>query len=155
KLIDETTSTYETEFNDEYLILSNTGKTYEEFAQNFIKANDINRINFRIVGIASINGSFALGQLNVDGIVVNNDISLIGLAGLNNVRVHSISVNGEVDNALQLSINVTIGNPGVTDIKLENFTLTMADSDSNTVLGRVPIDVLSLQPGNNDMTLNG
>ncbi|CAF1327962.1 unnamed protein product [Rotaria sordida] len=135
KLIDETASTYETEFNDEYLILSNTGKTYEEFAQNFIKANDINRINFRIVGIASINGSFALG--------------------LNNVRVHSISVNGEVDNALQLSINVTIGNPGVTDIKLENFTLTMADSDSNTVLGRVPIDVLSLQPGNNDMTLNG
>ncbi|CAF4930194.1 unnamed protein product [Rotaria sp. Silwood1] len=153
KYLDETT--YETQFDNEYLILSNTGKTYEKFAQHFINANDINPIHFRIAGFASITGSFALGPLNIDGIIVDNDVSLVGLAGLNTVRVHGISVDGEVHNALQLSINATISNPGVTDVKLQNFTLSMADSDSKTVLGQVPINVLSLQPGDNDMILNG
>ncbi|CAF2367300.1 unnamed protein product [Rotaria sp. Silwood2] len=147
--------TYETQFHDKYLILTDTGKTYEKFAQNFINANEINPINFRIVGLASISGSFALGPLKINEIIVENNVSLVGLAGLNNVRVHDISVDGEEGAALQLSINVTIGNPGVTDVKLQNFTLKMADSDSGTVLGQVPIDVLSLQPGNNDMTLTG
>ncbi|CAF1029434.1 unnamed protein product [Rotaria sordida] len=147
--------TYETQFNDKYLILSDTGKTYEKFAQNFINANEINLINFRISGDASINGSFALGPLNINGIIVENNISLVGLAGLSNVNVHDISIDGEVDSALQLSINVSIHNPGVTDVKLQNFTLNMADSDSGTVLGRVPIDVLSLHPGDNNMTLTG
>ncbi|CAM4755173.1 unnamed protein product [Rotaria magnacalcarata] len=146
---------YETQFDDKNLILSDTGKVYEKFAQNFINANELNPINFRIVGLASITGSFALGPLNINGIIVNNSVSLVGLSSLNDVQVYDIFVNGETDNALQLSFNVQIGNPGVTDVLLQKFTLYMADGISGTVLGRVPIDVLSLKPGSNNMTLNG
>ncbi|CAF3393482.1 unnamed protein product, partial [Rotaria sp. Silwood2] len=153
KQLDE--DTHEIQLNDTYLMLNGTGKTYEKFAQNFINANEINPINFRIAGLASINGLSALGPLSFNGIIIDNNISLVGLAGLNNVRIHGISVDGEVDTALQVSINVTIGNPGVTDVKLQNFTLTMVDSDSGTILGKVPIDVLYLHSGNNDMTLTG
>ena len=120
-----------------------------------IGANKTHPIHFRIVGFAAITGSFALGPLSIDGILVENNVSLVGLEGLNNVRVHGISVDGEVETALQLSINVTIDNPGVTDVQLQNFTLHMADGDSGTVLGQVPIDILSLQPGTNNITLNG
>ncbi len=153
KQLDEIT--YQTEFDNKYLILSDTGKTYEKFAQNFIGANQTHPIQFRIGGFASIVGSFALGPLNINGIVVDNNVSLVGLESLNNVRVHEISVDGEKDAALQLSINASIANPGVTDVKLQNFTLQMADSDSGTVLGQVPIDILALKPGNNDITLHG
>jgi hypothetical protein len=153
KQIDEIT--YQSEFDNEYLILTDTGATYEKFAQNFIAADQIHPINFRIVGSAAIIGSFALGSLNIDGIAVENQVSLVGLECLNNVRVHGISVDGEKGAALQLSINVSIGNPGVTDVELQNFTLNMADGDSGTILGQVPIDILALKPGNNDMTLHG
>lgn len=150
-----THSTFETQFENKYLVLSGTGQTYEKFAQNFIKADAAKRIGFRIAGSASISGSFALGSLNINGIPVNNSVSLVGLSGLDDVRVHGISVDGEVDDALQLSINATIGNPGVTNVQLRDFTLQMADGQSGTVLGRIPIDVLELKPGRNDMILNG
>ncbi|CAF1124481.1 unnamed protein product [Adineta steineri] len=147
--------TYETNFNDKQLILTDTGKTYEKFAQNFINANETHPIQFSIIGFASITGSFALGPLNIHGIPIDNRVSLVGLKGLNNVYVHSISVDGEIDTALQLSINVTINNPGITNVQLQNFILYMADGDSGTVLGQVPIDLLILEPGNNNILLNG
>jgi hypothetical protein len=147
--------TYETVFDNKYLILSDTGKTYEKFAQHFINANKTHPIHFRIVGFASITGSFALGPLNVNGILVDNSVSLVGLESLNNVHVHGISVDGETETALQLSIRATIGNPGVTEVQLQNFTLCLADGETGTVLGQVPINVLDLQPGNNTIILNG
>lgn len=148
-------SFFETEFADQVLILSNTGETYEKFAQEFINADELNPINLYIVGTAAIKGSFALGPLNTKGIPVDNKVSLVGLDGLNQVYVRNISIDGEIYNALQLSINTEIENPGITDVQLQNFTLNMADSVSGTILGRVPIDVLALQPGSNKLTLNG
>ncbi|UJR07385.1 hypothetical protein I4U23_011671 [Adineta vaga] len=147
--------TFESVFNNKYLLISGTGKTYEKFAQNFISANKTNQIHFRVVGVASITGSFALGALNTNGIVISNDVSLVGLEGLSDVRLHAITVDGEKDNALQISINVTIGNSGVTDVRLENFELLMADTDTRTVIGHVPIDILALTPGSNNMMLYG
>ena len=148
-------NTCESQFNDNYLILSDLGTTYGQFAQNFIRANKTHPINFRIIGFASITGSFALGSLDIDGIPIENSVSLVGLESLSNIRIHGISVDGETENALQFSINATIGNPGVTDVQLQDFTLQMADNDSDTVLGQVPINVLSLRPGNNDIFLHG
>ncbi|CAF1115476.1 unnamed protein product [Rotaria sp. Silwood1] len=105
--------------------------------------------------ILSDRGSFTLGSLSISEIIVDNNITLVGLAGLNNVRLHDISVDGDEGTALQLSINMTIGNPGVTDIKLQNFTFNIVDSDNETVLGQIPINILSLPSGNNIMTLTG
>jgi hypothetical protein len=147
--------TFQSTFENKELLIADTGKAYERFAQDFIKANSTHPIKFSVVGVASITGAFALGPLAVDGIPVDNEVSLVGLEGLGDVRVHAIAVDGEKDNALQLAINVTIGNPGVTDVRLRDFTLLMADGESETVLGRVPIDVLDLQPGYNTMMLNG
>ncbi|UJR16367.1 hypothetical protein I4U23_003270 [Adineta vaga] len=147
--------TFESAFNDRYLLISGTGKAYEKFAQNFINANKTDQIHFRVVGIASITGSFALGALNSNGISISNDVSLVGLEGLSDVRVHAITVDGETNNALRISINVTIGNSGVTDVRLEKFELLMADTDTGTVIGHVPIDILALTPGSNNMMLYG
>ncbi len=147
--------TYEAQFDNEYLILTGTGITYEKFTRNFINANKTHPIDFRIVGVASIIGSFALGPLNVDGIFVENNVSLVGLDGFNNIRVDGISIDGEKGAALRLTINTTIENPGVTNVQLQNFSLYIAEGENSTILGQVPIDVLSLQPGSNKITLNG
>jgi hypothetical protein len=148
-------TTYRAKFNESQMILSGTGQTYEKFAQTFILANEENSIGFSIVGSASINGSFALGPLNVNGVPVNNNVSLGGLGGLKDVHVHSISIDGEENDALQLSINVTIGNPGLTDVELQNFILQLADGHSKTLLGQVLVDILALKPGDNTMMLHG
>ncbi|CAF1121316.1 unnamed protein product [Rotaria sp. Silwood1] len=147
--------TYESEFNNKYLSLTDTGATYEKFTQNFISANKTHLIDFRVVGVASIVGSFALGSLSIDGITVENNVSLVGLDGLNNVQVDSISIDGEEEAALRLSINATINNPGVTEVQLRNFSLHMAEGENGTILGQIPIDVLAIRPGNNSIALNG
>lgn len=147
--------TYQAEFDNKILILDGIGETYEKFAQDFIKANGTNLIDFRIAGLASVVGSFALGPLKVAGIRVVNDVSLVGLDGLNKVHVDGISVDGEDGNALRLTINATIENPGITDVRLENFSLFMAEAENNTILGQVPVDVLAVQPGTNEVELHG
>ena len=148
-------NTYDAQFNDTQLVLSGTGEAYERFAQSFIAADDRRPIEFVIRGTASISGAFALGPLNIHGILVDNSVSLGGLAGLQNVQVQGISIDGEEEQSLQLSINVTIDNPGVTDVQLQNFTLQMAESDNGTILGQVPVSLLALQPGSNEMILHG
>jgi hypothetical protein len=147
--------TYQTKFDNKYLMLDGTGTTYEKFAQDFINANETNHINFSVAGLASVAGSFALGPLNVSGIHVENSVSLVGLNGLSNVHVDGISVDGEEDDALRLSINVTINNTGITDVQLQNFSLYMADGATGTVLGHVPIDVLTVHQGVNKVFLHG
>ncbi|UJR30114.1 hypothetical protein I4U23_017655 [Adineta vaga] len=147
--------TFTTKFDNEYLILTDHGITYEKFTQQFIQANQTNPVQFRLVGVASIVGTFALGPLNVEGILVENDISLVGLDGFNDVRVDDISVDGEEGNALRISINATIENPGVTSVQLQNFSLHMAEGNNGTILGQVPIDTLAIQPGSNKIALKG
>lgn len=147
--------TFASAFESKELLIADVGKGYEKFVQDFIRANRTHPIKFRVIGLASITGAFALGALHVDGIPVDNEVSLVGLESLSDVRVHGISVDGEQDDALRLAINVTIGNPGATDVRLRDFVLAMADAASGTVLGRVPIEVLDLQPGYNTMVLHG
>ncbi|CAF1534499.1 unnamed protein product, partial [Rotaria sordida] len=121
----------------------------------FINAIKIHSIDFRIGGVASITGSFAHDPLNTNRILVENNIPLVGLDGLNIVHVDGISVDGEEGTALRLSINATIENPGVTDVQLQNFSFYMAEGETGTILGQIPINVLDLQPGTNTVTLNG
>lgn len=148
-------TTYRAKFNQAQMILSGTGQIYEKFAQTFILTDEENPIGFTIFGTASINGSFALGPLNVNGVPVNNDVSLGGLGGLTDVHVHGISIYGEEDDVLYLSINVTIGNPGLTNVELRNFILKLADGHTKVLLGQVLVDTLALKPGNNTMMLRG
>ncbi|CAF1458450.1 unnamed protein product [Rotaria sordida] len=126
-----------------------------KFTRKFINANKIHSIDFRIGGVASITGSFAHDPLNTNRILVENNIPLVGLDGLNIVHVDGISVDGEEGTALRLSINATIENPGVTDVQLQNFSFYMAEGETGTILGQIPINVLALQPGTNTVTLNG
>ena len=147
--------TYHTEFRNKVLMLNGTGENYEKFAQDFLNANKSNPITFRIAGLTSVIGSFALGPLNVRGIHVQNDVTLVGLNGLSDVHVLGIAVEGEEEAALRLAINVTIGNTGITDVQLKNFTLFMADAENSTVLGHVPIDTLTVHPGSNNISFHG
>ncbi|CAF1172027.1 unnamed protein product [Rotaria sordida] len=147
--------TYQWKFNEKYLNLTGKGATYEKFARNFISANKTHPIDFRIVGVVSIVGSFALGPLNINQILVGNNVSLVGLDNLNNVHVDGISIDGEQGAALRLSINTTINNPGVTEVELRNFSLHIAVGENGTILGQVPIDVLAIRPGKNTVTFNG
>lgn len=146
---------YQTTFKDKLLILAGTGATYEKFAQDFIRASDANPIQFRVSGTASVTGSFALGGLAVSGIKVDNVVAIGGLDGLHDVTVDGISIDGEEGSAFRLSVKATIGNPGITTVRLEDFTLTMADSLTDTVMGRIPVDVLEIHPGNNTVQLHG
>ena len=147
--------TYHTEFNNKSLLLNGSGANYEKFAQDFINANKSNPITFSVVGLTSVLGSFALGPLNVSGIHVKNNVNLVGLNGLGDVRVHGIAVDGEEKAALRLAINVTIENDGITNVQLQNFTLYMADVNTSTVLGYVPIDILAVHPGSNNVSFQG
>lgn len=147
--------TYSARFDNETLVLTETGATYAKFTQAFIQASAAHPISFRLVGVASIVGSFALGPLQVEGILVENDVSLVGLNGFNDVRVDGISVDGEEGNMLRLSINATINNPGVTDVQLQNFSLHMAEGVNGTILGQVPIERLAVKPGSNSVALKG
>jgi len=147
--------TYQTQFYNKYLILTETGENYQKFSRSFLNANKIDPINFGIVGVARIVGSFALGPLNIDGIRVDNNVSLVGLDGFNNIRIDSISVDGEEGNTLRLTINATIENAGVTSVQLKNFSLYITEEESGTILGQIPIDILSLEAGINVITLNG
>ena len=146
---------YLTVFSNIPLLLSGTGRAYEYFAQNFISANYQNQIIFSIIGLADIQGSFALGPLNIAGIDVNNAVFLTGLDGLQNVCVHGISIDGEDHQSLLISINVSIVNPGITVVQLRRFTLLMIDESSSVQLGKIPVDVLLLEPGRNEMMLYG
>lgn len=146
---------YQSSFSRKILLLDGTGEAYETFAQDFILANDTNPIHFDIVGLASVIGSFALGPLHITGISVENNIALEGLNGLSDVTVDGISIDGEEGNALRLSVNTTITNQGITTVRLEDFTLTMADIETNTVMGRLPVDILEVRPGNNSIQLHG
>lgn len=148
-------TTYESHFDNKYLSLTDTGATYEKFARNFISANTTNPIIFQIFGAASIVGSFALGPLNVEEILVDNNVSLVGLDRFGNLYVNGISIDGEQENFLKLSINAIIDNPGITSVTLRNFTLHIAEGENGTILGQVPIDTLALQPGNNTISLHG
>ncbi len=93
--------------------------------------------------------------MNIDGIYIENNVNLVGLDGLNNVHVDGISVNGEDGNALRFSVNAIIENSGITSVQLQNFSLYMAEGDNGTILGHVPIDILAVQPGSNEISLNG
>ena len=148
-------NTYRARFNQALLVFMGTGESYESFAQSFIAADDDHPIEFVIRGSAAISGHFALGPLKIEGVPVDNSVSLGGLAGLHDVRVRGISIDGEEENSLQLSINVTIETPGVTDVQLQNFTLQMAESENGTILGQVPVSLLALRPGGNEMILHG
>jgi len=147
--------TYESQFNNKTLIVDGTGAIYQKFVQDFINSNKSYPIGFRIAGLASVVGSFALGPLNIDGIYIENNVTLVGLDGLNNVHVDGISVNGEDGNALRLSVNAIIENSGITSVQLQNFSLYMAEGENGTILGHVPIDILAVQPGSNEISLNG
>lgn len=147
--------TYHTEFRDKVLMLNGTGENYEKFAQDFLNANKTNPITFLIAGLTSVRGSFALGPLHADGIHVKNNVTLVGLSGLSDVHVDGIAVQGEEEAALRLAINVTIGNSGITDVQLKNFTLFMADAVNSTVLGHIPIDTLTVHPGSNNISFQG
>lgn len=147
--------TYHTEFNNKTLMLNGSGANYEKFAQDFLNANKSNPITFRVAGLTSVIGSFALGPLNVSGIHVQNDVKLVGLNSLSDVQVHGIAVNGEEEAALRLAINVTIGNSGIASVQLQNFTLYVADVNTSTVLGYIPIDILAVHPGSNNFSFQG
>lgn len=147
--------TYKSQFDNVDLVLNDTGETYGKFTRKFISANKTHPIHFRIVGVASVTGSFALGPLSVNGVAVKNNVSLVGLDGLSNIHVDKISVDGEQGNALRLAINATIYNPGVTKVQLKDITLKMAEGENGTILGQVPIDILALEPGSNSVLLNG
>lgn len=148
-------TTYQSAFNNESLVLVDSGLAYERFARDFIGASRINPIEFRIVGVASIVGSFALGPLNVNGISVSNTVSLVGLDGLSHVLVNGITIEGEEGAGLRLGIDATIDNPGITDVELQNFTFHLVEAVNNTHLGEIPIGVLAAQPGKNHVVLNG
>ena len=128
---------------------------FVNFTQTFTSGGLDNRVSFGIAGLASITGLFAIGTLDVDGIALNNTISLDGLGGLKDVHVNGISINGEENGAFQLSINTTIVNPGSTFVQLQSFILQLADHQSGTMLGRILVDVLTLEPGKNTMILHG
>lgn len=87
-------NTYRAQLNQAPLILAGTGETYESFAQSFIAADDDHPIEFMIRS-AAISGDFALGSLKIEGVPVDNSVSLGGLAGLHDVRVRGISIDGE------------------------------------------------------------
>ena len=147
--------TYAAQFANKYLTLTGTGTTYKKFTRDFISANRKHPVEFCIAGTASINGSFALGSLNINGIFVENNVSLVGLDSFSNICVNGISVDGEEGDALRISINATIDNPGTTEVRLRNFSLLMAEGENNTILGHVPIDFLTIQSGSNAVTLDG
>lgn len=146
---------YQTTFKNKILRLEGSGEAYEKFAQDFIRASDATPLEFRVFGTASVTGSFALGHLAVAGIKVDNAVAMGGLSGLSDVTVDGISIDGDEGNAFRLSVNATIGNPGITTVRLEDFALTMADILTNTVMGRIPVDRLEIHPGKNSVQLHG
>lgn len=148
-------TTYRTEFSQCVLVLSEAGISYEKFSKDFINANAIDPILFQISGKASIIGAFALGPLNIDGIPVWNTVRLAGLNGLSEVVVQGISIEGEEQRGLRLSIDATIVNPGIATVELQKFIFQLLDAETHVTLGEIPIDSLAVSPGINQVKLHG
>ena len=147
--------TYRSKFDNQTLRLTEPGIIYENFSRAFIDASTMNPIKFYIFGKASIVGSFALGPLNIDGILLSNEVLMVGLDKLSQVLVHGISIDGETEEGLLLSIDVTINNTGVSVVELRSFTFQLLDAQTDITLGKIPIDVLTVAPGLNDIVLHG
>ncbi|CAF1438102.1 unnamed protein product, partial [Didymodactylos carnosus] len=150
------TSTYETKFENIQLILTDTS-TYQLFANRFIASNEVNPIRFGISGTSNVSGSFALGPLSVSNVKVDNEVVLTGLNGLSDIQVESILIEGDQPSqgsGVALTIKTIIENAGVTTVSLKDLTLNMINMNSVT-LGKINVDVLSLKPGTNSLTMNG
>jgi hypothetical protein len=148
-------STYRVIVNETSLILSGDGSAYQRFATDFLTADRSTPIGLNVVGLGSVNAVFALGPIDVQGVAVANEVTLVGLAGFRNVSVTGISIDGEERSQLLTSINVTIVNPGITQIELLDVVLDMSDTINGTRLGFVPVSQLLLEPGENFLSLQG
>ncbi|KAI8337106.1 hypothetical protein BC941DRAFT_353316 [Chlamydoabsidia padenii] len=104
---------------------------------------------FGVSGLATTKTQTPIGEITLGGITFNVPTSLHGLQFLNSTPtvINSVDMTGGTQQALQLDIGVTMGNPS--DFSMSVGDVTFAMFAESTQVGTVTLTNLTLQRGDN------
>ncbi|KAI0268735.1 hypothetical protein BC834DRAFT_651204 [Gloeopeniophorella convolvens] len=115
---------------------------------------DLEFAHFRLEGHARAVANLSLGTLTLDPINFNVSSGLWGLKGLQGlVSIGGVDVLGGTQDALSLSINVTIDNPSNLNLGLGDLTLQLFKTGS--LIGTTTLPNLTLDIGQNSVAAQG
>ncbi|ORX61810.1 hypothetical protein DM01DRAFT_1365756 [Hesseltinella vesiculosa] len=111
-----------------------------------------NLYSFGVLGQACTQTSTPIGNITMCGVTFDVQTSLHGLQFLNSTptAITSVDMTGGTQNALQLAIGVSMGNPSDFSMSVQDVTFNMLTNDS-TQVGTATLSNLTLQRGQNNV----
>ncbi|KAG1896026.1 uncharacterized protein F5891DRAFT_1165745 [Suillus fuscotomentosus] len=133
-------------------VLNATDAEHDSFAAFNMELTDSTTTNFLLVGNSRVVANMSIGQITLDPIKVNVSTSLSGLQGLKGyITIGAVDVIGGTQQALNLSIDVSIYNPSNLDLATGDLQLQL--QRGGAILGMALMPNLTLSMGNNSVHL--
>ncbi|ORZ09924.1 hypothetical protein BCR42DRAFT_462600 [Absidia repens] len=132
--------------NSPITALSGKNDAFDDYTYDLTASKDY---SFGVTGVATTKTKTPLGNITLGGISFSVPTALHGLQFLNSTPtvINSVDMTGGTKEALQLNINVTMGNPSDFGMSVGDVTFAMfADS---TQVGTVTLNNLTLNRGSN------
>ncbi|KAG1785555.1 uncharacterized protein HD556DRAFT_110398 [Suillus plorans] len=131
-------------------VLNATDPDHGSFAAFNMELTDSTTTDFLLVGNSRAVANMSIGQITLDPIKVNVSTSLSGLQGLKGyTTIGAVDVIGGTQQALNLSIDVSIYNPSNLDLATGDLQLQL--QRGGAILGTALMPNLTLSMGNNSV----
>ncbi|KAG1742190.1 hypothetical protein EDB19DRAFT_1702736 [Suillus lakei] len=131
-------------------VLNATDAEHGSFAAFNMELTDSTTTDFLLVGNSRAVANMSIGQITLDPIKVNVSTSLNGLQGLKGyTTIGAVDVMGGTQQALNLSIDVSIYNPSSLDLTTGDLQLQL--QRGGAILGTTLMPNLTLSMGNNSV----
>ncbi|EGO25193.1 hypothetical protein SERLADRAFT_448192 [Serpula lacrymans var. lacrymans S7.9] len=132
-------------------VLNCSTEDHNNFALFNTQLTDSQTTDFRLVGNSSAVANMSIGQITLNPIKVNVSTTMYGLQGLKGyTTIASVDVVGGTQQAINLSIDVSIYNPSSLDLATGDLTLQLLREGA--VLGTALMPNFTLNMGNNSLT---
>ncbi|KAG2368054.1 hypothetical protein BDR07DRAFT_1391769 [Suillus spraguei] len=131
-------------------VLNATDPEHSSFAAFNMELTDSTTTDFLLVGNSRAVANTSIGQITLDPIKVNVSTGLNGLQGLKGyTTIGAVDVMGGTQQALNLSIDVSIYNPSNLDLATGDLQLQL--QRDGAILGTALMPNLTLNMGNNSV----
>ncbi|KAG2078952.1 hypothetical protein BDR04DRAFT_1124058 [Suillus decipiens] len=131
-------------------VLNATDPEHGSFAAFNMELTDSTTTDFLLVGNSRAVANTSIGQITLDPIKVNVSTDLNGLQGLKGyTTIGAVDVMGGTQQALNLSIDVSIYNPSNLDLATDDLQLQL--QRGGAILGTALMPNLTLSMGNNSV----
>ncbi|KAG1812612.1 uncharacterized protein BJ212DRAFT_460083 [Suillus subaureus] len=131
-------------------VLNATDPEHDSFATFNMELTDSTTTDFLLVGNSRAVANTSIGQITLDPIKVNVSTSLNGLQGLKGcTTIGAVDVMGGTQQALNLSIDVSIYNPSNLDLATGDLQLQL--QRGGAILGTALMPNLTMSMGNNSV----